>query len=157
MARDRGGKASFQPDHRHRLTADHQTHRHDHCHELSDRGHLQQAGNLETEPSDNEPSKKGSSTSSHHAHSSHMHRGLGGRHLVGVLDQLGQEGGEAGHEEALAGPGQAEEEEGGVGCKADDGSDQVLPNRERASACTSQLLLLQPAMLTMTITGGSNW
>ena len=104
MARDRGSEAALQPDHRHRLAADHQTRRHDHRHELSHRGHLQQARNLEAKPSDNEPSKKGASTSSHHAHCSDVYCGLGGRHLVGVLDQLGQEGGEACHEEALAGP-----------------------------------------------------
>ena len=71
-----------------------------------------------------------------------MHGGLGRRHLVGVLDQLGQEGGKASHEETRAGPRDAEEEEGGVCGEADDGRHQVFPNRERACACSSKLFLL---------------
>ena len=153
MARHRGSEAALQPNHRHWLTPDHQTSRHDHRNELSHRCHLQQAGNLEAELSDNEPSDKSSSPTSHHTHCSDMHGGLGRRHLVSVLYQLGQEGGEASHEEAFAGPREAEEEEGGVCGEADDCRDQVFPDRERAGACSSQLVLLQPTMLTVTMIG----
>ena len=142
VARDRGREATLQPNHWHRLTPDHQTRRHYYCNKLSHRSHLQQSGNLEAKLSDDDPSNKSSSPTGHHAHCSHMYGGLRGGHLVGVLDQLGQEGGQAGHEESFAGPRQAEEEEGGVGGEADDCRDQVFPNWERARACSSHLILL---------------
>lgn len=154
MARHRGSEPALQADHWHWLAPDHQTRRHDHRNELSHRCHLQQAGNLEAELSDDDPSNESSSPTSHHAHCSDMYGGLGRRHLVGVLDQLGQEGGEASHEEALAGPREAEEKEGGVCGEADDCGDEVFPDRERAGACSSQLFLLQPAMLAVTMIGG---
>ena len=142
MARNRRSEAALQADHWHWLAPDHQTRRHDHRNELSHRCHLQQAGNLEAELSDDDPSNESSSPTSHHAHCSDMHCSLGSGHLVGVLNQLGQERGEAGHEEALTGPRDAEEEEGGVGGEADDCRHQVFPDRERACTCGSKLFLL---------------
>ena len=142
MARHRRVETILQADHRHRLAPDHQAGRHDHRHKLSHRCHLQQAGHLEAKLPDDNSSEESASTTGHHADCSHMHSRLGGRHLIGVLDQLRQEGGEPSHEESLTSPRQAEEEEGGVGGQTDDGRHQIFPNWQRTAACSSKLILL---------------